>query len=124
VGRDRLRVVLGLHQARDELLLPSLDSGGRLLQPEIVLEPVGHQIGVTMPPTRFVGPCDHLEERLALLGVGHFVHREQVSHVPHLEADPAELKPTDLRLGTTDGVTGLRARSRRSPVAGATGHPT
>src|SRR6185437_6069679 len=63
-----------------------------------------------MPPAGLVGLPDHLEECLALPGVCHSVHGEQVDHVPLLEADPAQLESADLRLGGADGVTGFRAR--------------
>src|SRR6266516_1495464 len=50
----RAGVVLSLQQARDELHLVTADDAGALLQPEVRLEPVRHQVTVAVPPARYV----------------------------------------------------------------------
>jgi len=104
---DGQRVVLGLQQPRDELQLVGLDLRGRLLQTEVVLEPLGHQVAVRVPPALHVRLRDQVDDLRALLGVLHAVKGEQVLHVAFLEADPAALHPAQLRFRPADAVRGL-----------------
>ena len=86
---DGPRVVLGLEQAVDELDVETADGGGRGLQAEVRLEPVGQDVAVLGPPVRLAGLLGQGEEPRPHLLVGHAVHGEQVRHIADLEPDPA-----------------------------------
>ena len=59
---DGPRVVLGLEQAVHELDLEAADGGGRGLQAEVGLEPVGQDVAVLGPPVRLAGLLGQGEE--------------------------------------------------------------
>ena len=87
----RAGVVLGLEQARDVLDLVRTDHRRVLLQPEVVLEPVGHHIAVVVPPAGRVGLPGQREHGLALGLLDHAVEGEQVGHIAQLETGPPSI---------------------------------
>ena len=96
--------------ARDELGLVAADHRGRLLQPQIGLEPAGYHVPVRMPPFGAIGYLGHFQQVGALILVGDTVERAQVGHITRLEAGSAQFQPADLGLRRPDGLArGLTA---------------
>jgi len=94
--RDRPRVVGCLEQAVHELHLKRADDRGGRLQAEVLLEPVGGDVGEGRPPARGVGPPLQGLHLGPQVRIGDGVQGEQVIDVAVLEPDPAVLQPADL----------------------------
>src|SRR5262249_8977213 len=113
---DGAGVVLGLHQAGDELHLIGADDGGGLVQPDIELEPSGQDVAVRPPPARYVGLAGQYEQLFAFGLVNDPVQGEQIGYIALPDTAAATLQAAELGLARPD-------RLGRLPGGKVTGFP-
>ena len=93
---DGGRVVLGLQQAGHELGVEAADGLGRLLQPDVGLEPGRQHVLIAVPPALLVGLAGQGQQLLALGHVGDPVQVQQIRDVDLAHGIAAKLDPADL----------------------------
>jgi hypothetical protein len=65
----------------DELHLIAADDRGGFLQPDVEIQPLGHDVAVLMPPGRRADLVGQRQQFLALSLVSDSVQVEQVGHI-------------------------------------------
>jgi hypothetical protein len=105
---DGTGVVLGLHEAVDELHLIGADDRGSLFQPDVELEPSGQDVAVLLPPVRGAGRAGQGQQLLAFRLVGDPVQAEQVGHIARPGGAAPPLQSADLGVSGAYRLGGLR----------------